>query len=119
MGFPFRRKSNSPSSWDDVLYSKKKPHLQNISVRDPDHFVAGGLHRNPEAWDGILIDHPQKDRIRDLVRNKMKFQTSLDTSKALISVNTTAHISCCPCNLVTSSSCKRFSDFVSKEILKR
>jgi len=57
-GIPIQEKNQLPSSWEDVLYSEKKTDLQNVSLGDPDKFIAGGLHRNPEAWERILIDHP-------------------------------------------------------------
>lgn len=29
--------------------------MKVIRLRDPNQFVAGGVHRNPEAWDRILV----------------------------------------------------------------
>ena len=57
-GIPIQEEKQLTSSWEDVLHSEGKPDLQSIRLRDPDQFVAGGLHRNPEAWDRIVVDHP-------------------------------------------------------------
>lgn len=48
-GIPIQEEKQLTSGWEDVLYSEEKPDLQNICLRDPDQFVAGGLHRNPES----------------------------------------------------------------------
>lgn len=48
-GIPIQEEKQLTSGWEDVLYSKEKPDQQNICLRDPDQFVAGGLHRNPES----------------------------------------------------------------------
>ena len=48
-GIPIQEEKQLTSGWEDGLYSEEKPDLQNIRLRDPDQFVAGGLHRNPES----------------------------------------------------------------------
>lgn len=69
-GIPIQEEKQLIGSWEDVLHSEEKPDLQNIRLRAPDQFVADGLHRNPEAWDRMVADHPQKDTIGDWIRNK-------------------------------------------------
>ena len=48
-GIPIQEEKQLTSGWEDIPYSEEKPDLQNICLRDPDQFVAGGLHRNPES----------------------------------------------------------------------
>lgn len=116
---PIQEEEQLISSWEDVLYSEEKPDLQNIRLIDPDQFVEGGLHRNPEAWDRILVDHPQKDTIGYWIRNKIETSKFTQHAKALIRVNTTAQISRRLNNLVTTLLAKRFQVLFLREILKR
>ena len=66
-----------------------------------------------------MIDHPQKDRIRDWVRNKTEISNFARHFKGFYKGQ--HYCSDFPPSMQFSNhtSCKRFSDFVSKEILKR
>ncbi|PFX12059.1 hypothetical protein AWC38_SpisGene24042 [Stylophora pistillata] len=118
-GIPLQEEEQPSSNWGDVLYSAEKPDLQNIRLRDSDQFVAGGFYRNLEAWDRILVDHPQKDTIGDWIRNKIEISKFPRHFKG--SYKGQHYCSDFPPSKQFSNhaSCKAISDFVSKEILKR
>ena len=48
---------------EDILVSKETPDLSQLRFLDPNHFVAGGVHKDPSAWQKILINHPKGDQI--------------------------------------------------------
>ena len=79
----------------------------------------GGLHKNPEARERILVDNPQKHTIGDWVRNKIKISDF--TRHFNGSFKGQHYCSDFPPSKQNSShaSCKVFSDFVSKEIFTR
>ena len=118
-GIPIQGEKQLTSGWEAVLCSEEKPDLENIHLRDPNQFLAGGLHRNPEAWDRILVDHPQKDTIGDWIRNKIDIKKFTQHFEGVYKAQ--RYCSDFPPSKQFSNhaSCKAFSDFVSKEILKR
>ena len=118
-GIPIQEQRRLTSSWEDVLYSEGKPDLQNIRLRGPDQFVAVGHHRNPEAWDRILVDHPQKHTIGDWVRNKIEISNFTRHFKGSFKGQYYCSVFPPSKQFSNHASCKAFSDFVSKEILKR
>ena len=54
-GISIQEEKQHTTSWEEVLCSEEKPDMKVIRLRDPNQFVAGGVHRNPEAWDRILV----------------------------------------------------------------
>ena len=48
-GVPDREGKLNTVNWRDVLLSEVVPDLEGIRLRNPDEFVAGGIHRNPDA----------------------------------------------------------------------
>ena len=50
-GVPDRGEASCVYNWKDVLVSEPVPDLGRIRLTDPDKFVAGGVHRHPEAWE--------------------------------------------------------------------
>ena len=80
-GIPIQEEKQLTSGWEDVLYSEEKPDLQNICLRDPDQFVAGGLRRNPESLGEEIGRLPPEAQSGSGFETRFKFQTSLDTSK--------------------------------------
>ena len=119
MGFPFRRKSDL-LAFGKMFFTPKRNRTrsENICLRDPDQFVAGGLHRNPEALDRILVDHPQRVTIGDWIRNKIDISKFAQHFKG--SYKGQHYCSDFPPSKQFSNhaSCKAFSYFVSEEILK-
>ena len=55
--------------WNEVFVTEKVPDMGRIRLRDPDKFIAGGIHRDPEAWEMILKDHPLAESITGWIRN--------------------------------------------------
>ena len=35
--------------WEDIFLSENVPDLKCLRLRDPEKFIAGGVHGNPEA----------------------------------------------------------------------
>ena len=42
-----------------------------LKLRDPDEFIAGGLHTNPNAWELILRHHPLAQEILGWIRHRV------------------------------------------------
>ena len=57
--------------WKDVLMSGVEPPLGTLRLRDPDEFIAGGLHINPNAWELILRHHPLAQEILGWIRHRV------------------------------------------------
>lgn len=57
--------------WKDVLMSGVEPPLGTLRLRDPDGFIAGGLHTNPNAWELILRHHPLAQEILGWIRHRV------------------------------------------------
>ena len=70
-GVPDREGKLNTVNWRDVLLSEVVPDLEGIRLRNPDEFVAGGIHRNPGAWEPILREHPFAEEISKWIRNKV------------------------------------------------
>ena len=66
MGFLIREVKSSISACRAVLLSEEAPDFNYVHLSDPDTFVAGGLHRNPKAWEEILADRPLADTIKKI-----------------------------------------------------
>ncbi|KAK3699431.1 hypothetical protein QZH41_018592 [Actinostola sp. cb2023] len=54
-----------------ILSASQDPQLASVSLRDPTHFIAGGIRTNPDAWEKILVGHPSADVLRDWIWNKI------------------------------------------------
>ena len=63
--------SISSGDWEDVLLSGIVPEIELQRLRDPNAFVAGGIHANPTAWEVILSGYPAKERLLNWIRNKV------------------------------------------------
>ena len=118
-GVPDQDGRNRKNEWEGVFVTESVPDLREIRLRDPNTFVAGGLHLNPRAWEVILRDHPQAELILDWIQNQVsitRFASPFEGSFKGCPYN-----SCLPPrkSFPNHSSCHKFSDFVSKEILKR
>lgn len=90
-----------------------------MSLRNPDCFVAGGIHTNPNAWERILLGHPLSEMIFDWIQNKVdiwKFGQPFKGVFKKIWYDSDFPPSKCFSN---HPSCRQHSEFVSQEILKR
>ena len=70
-GVPDQDGRNRKNEWEGVFVTESVPDLREIRLRDPNTFVAGGLHLNPRAWEVILRDHPQAELILDWIQNQV------------------------------------------------
>ena len=57
-------------NWREVLSSGVSPELEALKLKDPDHFLVGGLHQNVKAWDNVLEGHPLAERIGRWIQDK-------------------------------------------------
>ena len=57
--------------WEDVLLSESAPVFQDIQLRNPDTFMAGGIHADTGSWETILRENPRKEQILGWIRNKV------------------------------------------------
>lgn len=48
-----------------------EPPLGTLRLRDPDEFIAGGPHTNPNAWELILRQHPLAQEILGWIRHRV------------------------------------------------
>ena len=104
--------------WKDVL-SGVSPDLEAFKLRDPDHFSVGGLHQNVEAWDNVLEGHPLAERIGGWIRDKVDI---LQFARPFSGVFKRARYSSdLPPRkrFPNHESCRKFSDFISREIINR
>ena len=102
----------------DMLMSGVEPQLGTLRLRDPDEFIAGGLHTNPNAWELILSHHPLAQEILAWIRHKVDI---LHFSQPFSGLYKRVHY--CSDRLlarhfVNHASCKRFSEFVSWKLRK-
>lgn len=48
---------------EDILKMEHRPGLSTLRLRDPEKFVAGGIHAHSVWWERILEQHPKRDVI--------------------------------------------------------
>ena len=70
-GVPDQEGKYDQGHLERVLNSELPPPLHEIRVRDPERFVSGGLHANPEDWVPILGGHPMAHDIMGWIRDKV------------------------------------------------
>lgn len=116
--------ASAPSSFAptpaDVLSGAKKPAFEALRFRNPDRFVAGGLHDQPELWDDILAECPLNgSRVRRWLRGKLDifeffqpFQGSYRGRHFNSSVPP-------PMYFPNAPICERFVPFINETITKR
>ena len=76
-GVPDQDGRNKTSDWEGVFAAV--PDLREIRLRNPDTFVASGLHLYPRAWEVVLRDHPQAELILDWIQNKVSITQFSDS----------------------------------------
>ena len=88
-------------------------------MRDPDEFIAGGLHTNPNAWESILRHHPLAQEILGWICHRvdiLHFSQPFSGSYKVVHSRSDWLLAR---RFVNPASCKRFPEFVSLEIKKR
>ena len=111
--------SLSSGDWEDVLLSLIVPDIELLRLRDPNAFVAGGIHANPTAWEVILSGYPAKERLLNWIRNKVDI-FEFRESFSRVYKNSQYCSDLPPAKRFPNhGSCEKFTDFVCEEILKR
>ena len=67
-GVPAQEGKTTLPSISEILKREEPPDLLLLRIRDPNNFVAGGIHSNVKEWEGILTGHPMKERILEWLR---------------------------------------------------
>ena len=106
-------------SVSEILASEDQPDLSLLRLRDPDHFVAGGLHVNVEEWEKILIDHPMRERILKWLRNGVDILEFVQRFRGRFKKENYNSDHPPRRRFGNHSSCRAHASFVSCEILKR
>ena len=104
---------------EEILCKESAPQLSTLRFRDPEKFVAGGIHIDLTLWEVILQQHPERDMILSWLRegvNVLDFQEHFSGLFKGVRYNSEF-----PPSKVwpNHASCKKFSQFVSDSILKR
>ena len=103
----------------EVLESEDSPDLLLLRLKNPDNFIAGGLHENLREWEEILTDHPMKERILKWLRHGVDVE---EFSQHFCGRFKKQHYDSerPPRKIFPNhQSCKKHETFVSSEILKR
>ena len=103
----------------DVLVSEEVPDLSLLRFRDPDHFVAGGVHKDPYAWQKILINHPKGDQILNWISSKVDVHDFVNHYSGTFKGEAYDSDFPPPKYFRNHALCKKFSTFISDAILKR
>ena len=93
------------------------PDLQAITLRDPDSFSVGVLHRNVSAWGDILKNHPLVEQVMGWIQNKVDILDFLRPFTGMYKKSTYSSEFPPRKQLANHGSCQRFTEFVSQEIL--
>ena len=103
----------------DVLSLGVSPVLEALKLRDPDDFFVGGLHQYVRAWYDVLAGHPLAERIGRWIRDKVLF---LEFARPFSGVYQRVKYSSDfppPKQFPNHASSRKFSDFISQEIILR
>ena len=74
--------SRNSRAWGDILTSEVVPPIELLKLRDPEKFIAGGIHKHPEAWGAILEGHPSEKHFSIGFAIKWTFSNSASRSLA-------------------------------------
>ena len=120
MGVPVQEgESRNSRAWGDILTSEVVPPIELLKLRDPEKFIAGGIHEHPEAWEAILEGHPSEKTILNWIRNKVDIlEFSQPFSGFYKGSQYRAHLPPSK-SFHNHASCNGFFQFVSQEIVKR
>ena len=119
-GLPVQKgESLSSGDWEDVLLSGIVPEIELLRLRDPNAFVAGGIHANPTAWEVILSGYLAKERLLNWIRNNVDIFEFREYFSGVYK-NSQYYLDLPPAKRFPNhGSCDKFTDFICEEILKR
>ena len=118
-GVPDQKGPITSVPWQQVISTGVTPNLQSLRLRDPESFMAGGLHPNVHSWEKLLENHPLAEEVSGWIRNKVNV---LDFSRPFAGkYKKSSYCSDLPPRKQFSNhiSCRSFSSFISQEILNR
>ena len=105
--------------WRDVLSSGVSPELEALRLRDPDHFSVGGLHQSVKAWDNVLEGHPLAEGIGRWIRDKVRILEFARPFSGVYKRVKYASDMPPPKQFPNHTSCRKFFEFISQEIMLR
>ena len=111
--------SLSSGDWEDVLLSGIVPEIELLRLRDPNAFVAGGIHANPTAWEVFLSGYPAKERLLNWIRNKVDIFEFRESFSGLYKNSQYSSYLPPAKRFPNHGSCDKFTNFICEEILKR
>ena len=117
-GVPVQKGVTEIPTIKDIIVSREAPDLSLLRFRDPNHFVAGGVHKDPSAWQKILINHSKRDQIFTCISNKVNVHDFVRHFSGTIKGETYDSNFPPPKYFRNHASCKKFSTFISDSILK-
>lgn len=103
-----------------VALMKEKASVSDLAFRDPNHFVAGEVHKHVNRWEEILdMDIPKHAEILSYIHNKVKLQDFIVPFKG----DFQGEFYDCPSpprmTFPNSTSCLEFQDFITDTISQR
>ena len=108
-------KRSSRLGGSDIICSD----LDCLCLRNPEYFIAGGLHHSLEAWGLVFQEHPLRDSFSDWIKNKVDiFKFSQPFTGVCKKVR---HSSILPPQKQFRNhvSCKNFNEFISNKVINR
>ena len=88
----------------------------DVWVRDPASFIAGEPHRHLDVWDRLSHRHPQKELIREWIRNGISVRRFITPLKGQCRQETFNHIFPPNRYYPKNKKCKFHKDVISREI---
>ena len=119
-GRPSQETSFSPEFITQIVQGKQqRVSLDDLSLRDPNIFLAGEIHKHLECWDLILSDHHNKAHILSWLRKGVDVRDfATHFSGSFLGKNFDCDFPP-PTVLKNLPNCKSFKNFISSTILQR
>lgn len=118
-GIPVQGGVHAYTPIGEVLSNGTSPVLSTLRLRDPDKFVAGGLHHDLSLWEVVLANHPKRDMIYSWLSdgvNVLDFREPFSGSFKGVRYDSDGP----PAKVWPNhASCKKHAQFVTEAILKR
>ena len=112
----------SPRFVIEVLEGQKQANADLLAFRDPNYFVAGGLHQNPESWSHLLESVPSFPQATEVLNWIYKKVDVLDFFRPFQGCYKGEQFNSMrppPKIFANHMSCKPFRSFISASILER
>ena len=119
-GRPSRESIQEPLSTTDLVkHERMKASENNVTLRNPDFFVAGEVYHHFNAWDAILHGSYKKDKILRYISEGVLIYPFFKCFKGDFKGNHSNSPS--PPRMIFENSkiCHQYQDFISETILER